>query len=80
MSVMPGFGGQQFERSAIDKLRQLKVRTGPGVLLAVDGGINSRTIADCAAAGADGFVVGSGIFNHEDYAEQVATLRDLAMH
>jgi ribulose-phosphate 3-epimerase len=78
MSVEPGFGGQKFEPLALGKLRDLRDREGNRLLLEVDGGVNDETIAGCAAAGTDLFVVGSGIFRHSDYAARVATLSELA--
>lgn len=78
MSVMPGFGGQQFDPLAIDKLRQLKSQVGDRVVLEVDGGISDETIAECAEAGADLFVVGSAIFRSTDYTESVRKLSKLA--
>lgn len=74
MSVHPGFGGQGFEEVALTKLEQLRDRYGADVLLEVDGGVNDKTIARCAAAGAQLHVVGSAIFEHPDYAERVAAL------
>ena len=78
MSVEPVFGGQAFERVALEKLQALRRRQGPNFRLSVDGGVNEETIADCAAAGANWFVVGSGIFKRPDYAESVAHLTQLA--
>jgi ribulose-phosphate 3-epimerase len=78
MSVMPGFGAQQFDDVALEKLRRLKPRIRADAILEVDGGINTKTIAACAAAGAEGFVVGSGIFKYDNYADRVAQLRELA--
>ena len=78
MSVEPGFGGQSFQPVALDKLRELRRRLGGDVLLEVDGGVNAGTITDCAAAGADLFVVGSGIFRGDDYTASVGQLRDAA--
>lgn len=78
MSVAPGFGGQHFQESALDKLRELSHETGARVLLEVDGGVNDGTIAACAAAGAQLFVVGSAIFKQPDYTKAVATLTRLA--
>jgi ribulose-phosphate 3-epimerase len=78
MSVEPGFGGQAFEPVALDKLRHLHEAAPPEVLLEVDGGVNEETIAACAEAGAELFVVGSAIFKHSDYAQRVARLADLA--
>ncbi len=74
MSVHPGFGGQKFEPVALDKMRQLRARVGPKVLLEVDGGVNSTTIGQCAQAGAQIFVAGSAIFGHDDYPSRVDEL------
>ena len=78
MSVPAGFGGQKFHPVAIDKLRQLRQITRPDVLLEVDGGISGKTIASCAQAGAQLFVVGSAIFQGSDYAAAVSKLTALA--
>ena len=78
MSVMPGFGGQQFDTVVLDKLRRLRGLAGPGVLLSVDGGINPDTIERCAAAGADLFVAGSALFSQDDYARFVTEMTGLA--
>ncbi|QDU96337.1 ribulose-phosphate 3-epimerase [Lignipirellula cremea] len=77
MSVDAGFGGQKFNPVALDKLRFLKERVGERVLLEVDGGVSPETIASCASAGAQLFVVGSAIFKHPDYSVAIA---DLASH
>ncbi len=74
MSVMPGFGGQKFDLVALDKLRLLREKAGPGVLLSVDGGVNSETIGRCAAAGAELFVVGTALFEHSDYRYRLGEL------
>ena len=78
MSVMPGFGGQKFDASALEKLRQLSEHFRPELLLGIDGGVNQSTIASCAEAGAHLYVVGSAIFGKPNYAESVASLTDLA--
>ena len=78
MSVMPGFGGQAFERVALDKMRELRQIAPDRLLIECDGGVNERTIGDCAAAGGDLFVVGSAIFQHPDYSPRVAHLTQLA--
>ncbi|MBX3413093.1 MAG: ribulose-phosphate 3-epimerase [Pirellulales bacterium] len=78
MSVMPGFGGQSFERVALDKMRELRAIAPPELLIECDGGVNEETIGDCAAAGGDLFVVGSAIFRHPDYKPRVAHLTQLA--
>ena len=66
MSVQPGFGGQKFNRLALDKLRSLRNRTDGRVLLEIDGGVNAETIGSCTHAGADLLVVGSAIFRSDD--------------
>ena len=65
MSVNPGFGGQSFIPSALDKLRQVRAmidESGFDIRLEIDGGVKADTIAEIKAAGADTFVSGSGIF------------------
>ncbi len=65
MSVNPGFGGQKFLHSALDKLRQARKiidTSGHAIRLEIDGGVKLDNIAEIAAAGADTFVVGSAIF------------------
>lgn len=65
MSVNPGFGGQSFISSTLDKLRQARQRidaSGRDIRLEVDGGVKIDNIAEIAAAGADTFVAGSAIF------------------
>ena len=74
MSVAPGFGGQAFRREALENLRQLRAMAEPEVLLEIDGGLNAETIGECAAAGAQLFVVGSAIFKTSDYKQAVDTL------
>ena len=78
MSVQAGFGGQKFNEVAVEKVQQLRQSVRPEVLLEVDGGINEHTIARCAAAGAQLFVVGSALFGRPDYAGAVQGLTDLA--
>jgi ribulose-phosphate 3-epimerase len=78
MSVMPGFGGQSFDASAIHKLRELSSRRDCEALLEVDGGVNRKTTAECASAGAELFVVGSAIFGEPEYSTPVRELRELA--
>ena len=81
MSVNPGFGGQAFIDSQLKKIetiRKLIDASGRSVMLEVDGGVNAETIARCAQAGADWFVVGSAIFRSNDYARSVSELEKLA--
>jgi ribulose-phosphate 3-epimerase len=77
MSVNPGFGGQQFNSVALEKLEKLKAEKPDNVLLEVDGGVNSSTIARCADAGAELLVVGSAIFQQADYRVAVDQLHSL---
>lgn len=79
MSVNPGFGGQSFIPSALDKIRALRKMIdarGLTVDIEVDGGIKTDNIAEVAAAGADVFVSGSGVFGTKDYAATITELRD----
>jgi ribulose-phosphate 3-epimerase len=76
MSVMPGFGGQKFDPVALEKLDSLRGRVGDRAILEVDGGINPETIGDCAAAGAEWFVAGSTIFEHNDYRARINSLTE----
>ncbi len=78
MTVMPGFGGQALRPEGLEKLQWLRARVDSSTLLSVDGGVKGETIAPCAAAGADLFVVGTGLFGHPDYRERLAQLRALA--
>jgi len=78
MSVNPGFGGQEFIPSCLDKIRDLK-KTIDGqkleTLIEIDGGVNENTIGDISAAGADIFVAGSAIFKSHDYTKSIASFR-----
>ncbi len=79
MSVNPGFGGQAFIPSALDKLRAVRAmidKTGKDIRLEIDGGVKADNIGQIAAAGADAFVAGSAIFNAPDYANVIARMRD----
>lgn len=78
MSVNPGFGGQSFIPSTLDKLREARAlidASGRAIRLEVDGGVTPANIAEIAAAGADTFVAGSAIFNQPDYGEVIAAMR-----
>jgi ribulose-phosphate 3-epimerase len=82
MSVNPGFGGQSFIPSALDKLRAVRqridavaARTGKVIRLEIDGGVKVDNIAEIAQAGADTFVAGSAIFGQSDYAAVVAQMK-----
>ncbi|KZN31980.1 ribulose-phosphate 3-epimerase [Pseudoalteromonas luteoviolacea S2607] len=78
MSVNPGFGGQSFIPSTLDKLKQVRERidaSGRKIRLEVDGGVKVENIAEIAAAGADMFVAGSAIFNQPDYKTVIDAMR-----
>ena len=79
MSVMAGFGGQEFEPQAVERLRHLRAVGGNDLLLSVDGGVNDETIGLCAEAGADLFVTGSALFAHHDYRQAMEEFRSLAL-
>ena len=78
MSVNPGFGGQSFIPSTLEKLRRVRQRidaSGRAIRLEVDGGVNVDNIAEIAAAGADTFVSGSAIFTASGYAEVIGRMK-----
>ena len=78
MSVNPGFGGQKFIPSTLQKLREARRiidASGYDIRLEVDGGVKVDNIGDIAAAGADTFVAGSAIFGSDDYAATIAAMR-----
>lgn len=79
MSVEAGFGGQAFDSTALQRLKSLRAEFGDGLLLEIDGGVNSDTIRSCSEAGADLLVVGSAIFRHADYCQAISRLES-AMH
>jgi len=78
MSVNPGFGGQSFMPEVLSKLEYIKDRCRPNTILSIDGGIGLQTIGTAAAAGAEHFVVGSAIFDQEDYGAAIRDLTDRA--
>ncbi|MGJ4729751.1 ribulose-phosphate 3-epimerase [Luteimonas sp. SDU101] len=78
MSVNPGFGGQAFIPSTLQKLRRVRDRidaSGKPIRLEIDGGVKPDNIREIAAAGADTFVAGSAIFGQPDYAAVIARMR-----
>lgn len=78
MSVNPGFGGQKFIPSALDKLREVRKMidaSGREIRLEIDGGVKVDNIGEIAAAGADTFVAGSAIFGSDDYAATIAAMK-----
>lgn len=81
MSVNPGFGGQKFIKSSLNKIEQLSSlikETGSRAIIQVDGGVSETTIDRVAKAGATSFVAGSAIFGTPDYGETIGKLRNLA--
>jgi len=78
MSVNPGFGGQKFIPSTLDKLRETRKiidASGREIRLEIDGGVKVDNIGEIAAAGADTFVAGSAIFGSDDYAATIAAMQ-----
>ena len=78
MSVNPGFGGQSFIPSALDKLRMVRKRideSGFDIRLEIDGGVKVDNIREIKAAGADTFVAGSAIFSQPDYKAVIDQMR-----
>jgi ribulose-phosphate 3-epimerase len=78
MSVNPGFGGQKFIPSSLQKLRAARRfidASGHDIRLEIDGGVKVDNIGEIAAAGADTFVAGSAIFGSDDYAATIAAMR-----
>jgi len=78
MSVNPGFGGQSFIPSALDKLREVRKRidaSGFDIRLEIDGGVKTENIREIKEAGADTFVAGSAIFSKPDYKKVIDEMR-----
>lgn len=79
MSVNPGFGGQKFIPSTLQKLAEVRAlidASGEDIRLEIDGGVTADNIAAIAAAGADTFVAGSAIFNKPDYRQAIDAMRE----
>ena len=79
MSVNPGFGGQSFIPSAIDKLIQARKMIDDSaydIRLEIDGGVKVENIREIAEAGADTFVAGSAIFGNDDYQSTISAMRN----
>ena len=79
MSVNPGFGGQSFIPSTLNKLKEARQRidaSGRDIRLEVDGGVKIDNIGAIAAAGADMFVAGSAIFGTKDYTKTITAMRE----
>ncbi len=78
MTVNPGFGGQDFIKAMLPKIRHLKeliAKEKLPVQIQVDGGVNEATVGSIAQAGCDIFVAGTAIFGQKDYAKAIANLR-----
>lgn len=76
MSVNPGFGGQSFIPSQVEKIARIRSMIGSrNIELQVDGGINPQTAKLCTEAGANVLVAGSAVFQTPDYAANIAALR-----
>lgn len=81
MSVNPGFGGQSFIRSSLEKIRRLRDminKTGKPIGIEVDGGVSPVTIQEVAEAGANIFVAGSAVFGQQDYRAVIGEMKRLA--
>ena len=79
MSVFPGFGGQKFIETSVDKVRELRKmidNTGSNALIEVDGGIQSEQARVLVEAGADVLVAGSYVFNSDNPKKTIADLRN----
>jgi ribulose-phosphate 3-epimerase len=79
MTVNPGFGGQEFIKGVLPKIKRLRdmiTARGLNVEIEVDGGVNADTIGLVSSAGADVFVAGSAVFKSKDYAETMRILRE----
>jgi ribulose-phosphate 3-epimerase len=83
MSVNPGFGGQTFIPSSLEKIKNIRhliTASGQPIHLSVDGGIKIENIAEVAKAGADTFVAGSAIFSQADYLSVIVKMREQLAH
>ena len=78
MSVFPGFGGQKFIPSVLDKVREIRAiidESGKDIDLQIDGGITAENVAEAKAAGANVIVAGSAVFKAENRAEIIEKLK-----
>jgi ribulose-phosphate 3-epimerase len=80
MSVNPGFSGQSFIGSVLDKARVIKPRLRSNQRLEIDGGVNQATAARCRDAGCDVLVAASAVFGTADYRSSIALLRGEPSH
>lgn len=74
MSVEPGYGGQEFILSVLDKVKELKDKVSSNIVISIDGGINDRVAPLCKEAGCDMVVSGSFITDSENYDEKIKAL------
>ena len=78
MSVNPGFGGQKFIQSVVEKATKLKAlinKRNPNCLIEVDGGVNDKNIHELKNAGVDVVVAGSYVFGNDDYSKAIKSLQ-----
>lgn len=78
MSVNPGFSGQRFIPSALQKIARVRAIVGDKVRIGVDGGVNKEWAPRCVQAGADTLIAASAIFGQSDYAEAIRSLRGVS--
>lgn len=81
MTVNPGFGGQSFIESAVNKIKQLDLlrqENNYSYVIEVDGGVNVETAAQCTQAGADILVAGSAVYNQADRAQAIEQIKQAA--
>ncbi|MCK5519716.1 MAG: ribulose-phosphate 3-epimerase [Candidatus Marinimicrobia bacterium] len=81
MSVNPGFGGQSFIRSSIEKIKKLKARIheqqNKNILIELDGGVNKDNLSELSQAGVDIFVAGSAVFKSKNIAQTMTTMKNI---
>lgn len=81
MTVEPGFGGQSFMADMLPKVAQIKAeaeKQGTDIIIEADGGINENTIAQCAIAGIDICVSGTGVFKAENAKDAILNLKEIS--
>jgi ribulose-phosphate 3-epimerase len=80
MGVMPGFGGQTFDSSVLEKIRRIRRVANENAIISIDGGIGESTISAAAAAGANLFVTGTALFGKPDIKKQFQKLKQLIVN
>jgi len=78
MSVNPGFGGQKFIPTVVEKIKRLKAlrdKINPGCLIEIDGGVTDQNVEMLKEAGVDICVAGSYVFKHDSYATAISNLK-----